>query len=436
MVFTAPSNFSLFKQRRLRLITAIKEKYGVNKGVIVLTADFEMDRYAFRQESSFYYFTGISEPAVVLCLSLDGREVLYTPRFATARAQWVQPAISGPADAAAYGVERIGYLGAEVPGYSFRPPFTVDKYESLVNDLKAVVAQQGKVFTLLDANNSAYFMQINLFEKLVTWVPGLSGSTVDCSPVVASMRREKDDYEIDLIYKAVQVTTIAHKTVASLIADSSYEYELQAAIESIFVQVAAATPAFPSIVATGKNTTILHHNQRHASLKPGDLVVIDIGAEYGFYAADLTRTYPVNGKFSARQLEIYQAVLDTQAYVESMAMPGMYLKNAKFPEKSLHHLAVGFLERKGLAQYFCHGIGHLLGLDVHDVGDAQTPLMPGDVFTIEPGVYLQSENLGVRIEDDYVMADDGAVCLSYDLPKQPGEIERLMRKDASEAAAL
>jgi Xaa-Pro aminopeptidase len=435
MVFTAPSNFSLFKQRRTRLIAAVKEKYGVTKGVILLSAGFELDRCVFRQESSFYYFTGISEPAVVLCLSLDGHEVLYVPRFATARSQWVQPAINGPADAAAYGVERIAYLGAEVPGYSFRPGFTPNVYEELCKDLSLFI-QQGSVFTLLDGSNSSYFMQINLFERLTSWVPGLRECTRDCSPVVHAMRREKDDYEIDLIYKAVQVTTIAHKTVASLIPESSYEYELQAAIESIFVQVAAAAPAFPSIVATGKNTTVLHYTQRQATLKHGDMVVIDIGAEYGFYAADLTRTYPANGVFTPRQREIYQAVLDTQAFVESMAMPGMFIRNAKFPEKSLHHLAVGFLERKGLAKYFCHGIGHLLGLDVHDVGDMDVPLMPGDVFTIEPGVYLQSENLGVRIEDDYVMADDGAVCLSYDLPKQPDEIERMMRKDEADEAAV
>jgi Xaa-Pro aminopeptidase len=171
----------------------------------------------------------------------------------------------------------------------------------------------------------------------------------------------------------------------------------------------------------------LHYVENNQQIMEEDLVVVDIGAEYGLYAADLTRTYPANGKFTPRQREIYQLVLDTQQYIESIAKPGMYLKNSQYQDESLHHLAVGFLKKAGYADYFVHGIGHYLGLDVHDVGDYSTPLMPGDVFTIEPGIYIPDEKLGVRIEDDYVMTDDGAVCLSFDLPRQPDEIERWMQ---------
>ncbi|MBM3887011.1 M24 family metallopeptidase, partial [Candidatus Dependentiae bacterium] len=148
----------------------------------------------------------------------------------------------------------------------------------------------------------------------------------------------------------------------------------------------------------------------------------------GYYAADLTRTYPVNGKFTKRQREVYQAVLETQLYVESIARPGMYLKNPKKPEESLHHLAVDYLKDLGYAEFFVHGIGHYLGLDVHDVGDYSEPLEAGDVFTIEPGIYIPRESLGVRIEDDYVMSDEGAVCLSFELPKEADEIEEMMAR--------
>jgi Xaa-Pro aminopeptidase len=249
------------------------------------------------------------------------------------------------------------------------------------------------------------------------------------------MRRIKDDYETDLIYKAVQITTMAHKTAATLIEPGTHEYEILAAVECVFTQVAGATPAFPSIIASGQNTTIIHYTDKKRQLQSNDLVVIDIGAEYGMYSADLTRTYPVGGKFTPRQREIYQKVLDTQLYIESITKPGMFLKNSRYPEKSLHHLAVTAFARQGLAQYFCHGLGHYLGLDVHDVGDLQQPLQPGEIFTLEPGVYIPDENIGIRIEDNYIMADDGVVCLSYELPKQPEDIEHMMKLQESNNAS-
>ena len=126
--------------------------------------------------------------------------------------------------------------------------------------------------------------------------------------------------------------------------------------------------------------------------------------------------------------EIYNIVLETQVYVESIAKPGMYLNNKNFPEKSLNYLAHKFLESYGLGQYFAHNIGHFLGLDVHDVGDNNYELQPGDVFTIEPGIYIPEENLGIRIEDDFLMVEDGVVCLSFGLPKSCVEIEKLMKE--------
>jgi Xaa-Pro aminopeptidase len=154
--------------------------------------------------------------------------------------------------------------------------------------------------------------------------------------------------------------------------------------------------------------------------------VIDIGAEYAYYAADITRTYPASGTFSERQREIYQMVLDAQEFVAAHAKPGYWLKNAAYPEQSLHHMAVQFFKEHGLDKYFMHGIGHYLGLDVHDVGSYQEPLKPGDLFTIEPGLYIRNEGIGVRIEDNYLMTGDGVRCLSAHIPKTVTDIERLM----------
>ncbi len=427
MVFTSPTNFTLFKQRRKRLIEEIKAHYQGSKGIVLLGAGFESDRYAFRQESSFYYLTGILEPAVMLCVYLDGPEILYVPQFATPRSLWTHVTVEGPGDQSKAGVDEVRYLGKKIPGYSCRSTFMRDTYQTIMDDIQAyVVGNQAKVYTLLDITREGYQPHINIYDNFMSLIPELCTSTIDVSPLVHEMRRIKDEYEIDMMYKAIQLTNMAHTAAASLIEPGICEYELQAAVESVFTQVAGACPAFPSIVATGKNATILHYTQRDAQLKADDLVVIDIGAEYGLYAADLTRTYPVSKKFTPRQREIYQLVLDTQAYVESIAKPGMYLKNNTYPENSLHHLAVKFLESKGMAQYLYHGIGHYVGLDVHDVGDLSLPIDVGEVFTIEPGLYIPQENIGVRIEDNYVMADDGIVCLSYELPKQLAETEKLV----------
>ncbi len=189
-----------------------------------------------------------------------------------------------------------------------------------------------------------------------------------------------------------------------------------------------ARAAFPSIVATGKNATILHYTLNNAQLKNGDLVIIDIGAEYDYYAADITRTYPVSGFFTKRQREVYDLVLEAQEYIAALAKPGMWLSNKDEQDKSLNHLAKKYLEERGYGKFFPHGIGHFLGLDVHDVGDAKQPLESGDVITIEPGIYIPEESLGVRIEDDYWIVEDGAMCLSEYIPKQAKEIEQMMKE--------
>jgi Xaa-Pro aminopeptidase len=212
--------------------------------------------------------------------------------------------------------------------------------------------------------------------------------------------------------------------------DGVLEAEVQASLEYMMI-ASHARPSFPSIVASGKNGTVLHYNQNSGTVKNGDLVVVDIGAELDNYCADLTRTYPVSGTFTKRQKELYNIVLDTQEHIASLAKPGMWLKNKDKVDKSLHHLAVKFLAQRGYDKYFPHGIGHFLGLDVHDVGDYNVPLHEGDVITIEPGIYIAAENIGIRIEDNYWITKDGAICLSERLPKDADDIERLMQQALS-----
>ena len=209
------------------------------------------------------------------------------------------------------------------------------------------------------------------------------------------------------------------------------ECEVQASLEYMMTG-AGSRPAFPSIVATGKNATILHYMENNASLQDGQLVVVDIGSVFEGYCSDLTRTYPVSGKFTPRQKELYNLVLDVQKYIADLAKPGMYLRNNNHPDQSLHHLAENYFKKYGYDQYFIHGIGHFLVLDVHDVGAYDQPLQPGDVITIEPGIYLPEESIGVRIEDDYWIVEDGVVCLSEEIPKDADQVESLVRESIAD----
>lgn len=434
-------DYSLFKSRREQILNFIRQDSpNLAKGFVILFADFENVRSVFRQESSFYYLTGLTDPGAVLVMYLDGTQILYLPNYGGVREKWTTQSLSPESKknndlAKQFGVDEIKFLGQASDSYLFSPIFTQEKYENLLSDLNEFLNDsltqkiKTELFVLLDGFSSRYVTQAQIYKNLLEFFPVLSSMTRDLAPLVHYMRRFKSEIEIDLIYKAVQVTVMSHQGAAKVIEPKRIEYEIQAIIESVYTQAGAMGPAFPSIVATGKNTTVLHYTKRDQELKSEDLVVIDIGAEYGYYAADLTRTYPVKGKFTPRQLEIYNAVLETLIYAESVVKQGMFLNNPETPENSLNHLVSKFLEKKGLSKYIAHGIGHFVGLDVHDVTDTIYPLSSGDVFTIEPGLYIPEENLGIRIEDNYLMTDEGAICLSFQLPRKAEEIENLMKKD-------
>lgn len=415
-----------YKARRERLIHDVKKNYGVEQGVIVLSAGFEIERHSFRQESTFYYVTGIHEPAAVLCIYLDGNEILYLPNFGSEREKWVNVEVSIMSDPAIFGFSAIKYLSDPVKGYSYNPFFIQDYYAHLLPELQRVVNDKFFVFSTL-AHHPGYLFHHQLFEGFQRAIRGLSEQKVDITDLLHALRRKKDEYERATIQRAVDMTVQAERAAASAIKPGIYEYQVQATIEHTFTYEGAQRTSFPTIVAAGKNSTVLHYTQKSAQLKDGDLVVVDIGAEYNHYAADLTRTYPANGKFTSRQKEVYELVLACQQFVAAAAKPGMFLRNPGAKDQSLHYLSQEFLREKGYDQYYAHGIGHYMGLDVHDVGSYDQPLEIGDVFTIEPGIYIPHEALGVRIEDDFVMMQNGAHCLSAALPKTVEEIEHLMK---------
>ena len=424
------TNFTTHTTRRKLLTESVKKAHQGKKGTILLLAAFEMEHIPFRQESSFYYFTGLEEPAVALLIdTTTGETTLYVPAYGISRDIWASTIIgTSPNNLATWGIKEIKHLGGECRGYSITAACLEPQYALLLTDLEKRV-QQGESIYVSYSGQSEW--DGILIDRLLRSKPQLKESAVDISPEIGALRRTKSQAELELMYNAIDCTMQAQDAAASRIEPELNEYQIQAAIEFLFKE-SGGTAAFPSIVAAGKNSTTLHYHQNRGQLKDGDLVVVDIGAEIGYYCADLTRTYPVSGVFTKRQREVYTIVLDTQQYIASIAAPGYWIRNQEQKEKSLHHLAVQFLKDQGYEKYFPHGIGHFLGMDVHDVGDYREPLKEGDVFTIEPGIYIPQEHLGVRIEDNYWVTGKGVVCLSEALPSNSYEIEEMMSEGLDE----
>ena len=429
--------FSLCKKRRTELINSIKEQYPkLKSGLVLLIAGFETNRAVFWQESSFFYYTGVTEPGAALAVDLNGHSTLYIPNCGDVREKWIYSPISlTKENAKEIGVDEVTVLGDQCAGFQLFPYFKSASYGHIIARLKQLIKNDGTLFTLYPDNEHEYVEQRLVLQRLFEFVPGLSTHIKDVSPIVAAMRRQKDMDEIGRIAKAIETTELAQEAAAQAITNGVLECEVQASLEYMMTG-SNSRPAFPSIVATGKNATILHYTANSAELKDGELVVVDIGAMFEGYCADITRTYPVSGKFTPRQKELYTIVLDTQSLVADNAQPGMYLNNPDEPDKSLHHIAQNYLKKYGLDQYFIHGIGHFLGLDVHDVGNVREPLKENDLFTIEPGIYIPEEGIGIRIEDDYWMGKKGAICLSENIPKSIQEIEALVQQQFSDEETI
>jgi len=414
--------------RRKELIEAIKLTFPKQEGIVVLLGAFEQGSERFRQDKTFYYYTDVVEPGTALVIDLAGKSTLYIPNCFEKRAQWMTlpPALVNR-DAKALGVDAVELLGDQCQGYELNPYFSAHEYAHMITLVKSVIARGGSIFTTTPDNGHEYLHARFTFDHLQKFIPELQKSVVDISPLIASSRRRKDVSEIEHVYRAIEITELAHESAVSAIKHGVLEAEVQASLEYMMIASHART-AFPSIVASGKNATVLHYNENSGTLKDGDLLVVDIGAEFKNYCADLTRTYPVSGTFSKRQRELYTIVLETQTHIASLAKPGMWVKNKDKVEQSLHHLAVKFLAKRGYDKYFPHGIGHFLGLDVHDVGDYSVPLQEGDVITIEPGIYIPEESIGIRIEDNYWITKEGALCLSEHLPKEADDIEAVVQQ--------
>lgn len=433
MFFGADSNdiFLIFQKRRNELLQVVKEANpNRNVGAILLFADFENNKTVFNQESSFYYLTGINDPAVALLIDFAGKVTLYIPHYAE-REQWLNvPLEPTEKNAKKLGVEKLSFLGEQSAHYQMQPFFKKQEYGHLIEEIKKIITVGGSIFSLNPDNSYEYIEQRNILRHLSTFISDFMPAVVDISPFLAAMRRRKDMYEIEQLYKAIEITTLAHEAAAHAITQNISECEVQASLEYIYT-ASCVHSAYPTIVASGKNSCILHHQPSSSIMQNNDIVIIDSGAQYNHYCADITRTYPVSGTFTTRQKEVYNCVLETQEYIADIIKPGYWIYNEQEQEKSLHHLSVAFLKDRGYENYIVHRIGHFLGLDVHDVGNVREPLKEGDVITIEPGLYIPKEHIGIRIEDNYWITKKGAICLSEQLPKKAEEVEVMIQQSFS-----
>jgi Xaa-Pro aminopeptidase len=409
----------------LRAGSGVAPSPGAAGVVIVLVGEGEPgEDLKFRQENDFSYLTGVDLPhAAAILWPESGEEALYLPPRDRSQERWVGPRL-GPGPEAA---SRTGFARVESSG-----SFLADLFRA-IGDPRTGGRQAATVYLVEPAPRASSVTPSARFSRFVReGAPGASFKGV--ATLVHEMRKGKSDAEAALIRRAVAATADAHREVVRIIRPGLPEYRLEGAIVGAFLASGASRAGFPSIVGSGPNSTILHYDKNDRTIEDGDLVVVDIGGEFRGYTADITRTYPANGRFTPRQREVYQLVLDAQAAAEADFRPGVSTI------ASLTRTVRDFLGRSPLRardpdgveqsidHFFTHGLGHHLGMDVHDVGDSSKPLAPGEVFTIEPGLYLASESLGVRIEDDYRVTKDGLDKLSRDIPVQPDEIERLIAR--------
>ncbi len=400
--------------------------------------------YEFRQDSDFFFLTGISEPdcvAVIAPSHPHHRYILFVRPRRREEEIWtgIRAGVEGAVrDFGADAAFDIASLGELLPGY-------LAEAETLCYR-----------FGLHDKFDATIIATLrSLRERIRSGVYGPATIT-DPSLILHEMRLRKNEEEIGKLRRAARISAAGHVAAMQECRPGMFEYELEAVTEYTFRKNGATGPAYPSIVGSGFNTTILHYNTNQERIDDGDLVLIDAGAEFEGFCGDITRTFPANGRFTRAQQAIYEAVLNANREVISMVRPGvsfmaLHLRAVEVLAESLVSLGLlagptsEVIERETYRRYFMHRTGHWLGMDVHDVGRYHTRddwriLEPGMVFTVEPGLYLAAGseglpqeffNIGVRIEDDVVVTQSGAEVITADVPKDPREIEELMKKSLS-----
>lgn len=428
-----------FKRRRTQLMRMM----GKDAIAIVPTAPERIRNrdvhYPFRPDSDFYYLTGFDEPEAVAVL-IPGRKtaeyILFCRQRDPEREQW-----DG---------RRAGQEGA-IRDYGADDSFPIEDLDDI---LPRMLEQCERVFYAMGCNP-------DLDHRMSEWIAkvrsrarsGIHGPIefIALDHYVHDMRLYKSRSEIATMRKAARISAAAHSQLMKKCRPGMHEYQLQADFEHACASKGATRQAYPAIVGGGNNACVLHYIENNAELRNGDLVLIDAGCELDCYASDITRTFPVNGRFSDPQRKLYQLVLDAQHAAIEAVRPGNswqapHQAAVKVLTRGLVKLGLlkgqpaRLLKKEAFIKYYMHKTGHWLGMDVHDVGDYKIDgewrmLEPGMVLTVEPGLYIPEgmrgvakkwQGIGIRIEDDVLVTKDGHEVLTSDVPKEIDEIEALM----------
>ncbi|OOF81141.1 Xaa-Pro aminopeptidase [Rodentibacter caecimuris] len=418
-----------FIERRKRVLANMQPN-----SALLLFSEIEKRRnndctFPFRQDSYFWYLTGFNEPNAALLLVKTAQSekaiIFLRPR---------DPLLE---------IWNGRHLGVE------RAPQKLKLDEAYsIDDFSVVFPQMTQNLTAL-----YYMPEFHLWgDKLLSESAVSFTEVLDWRPMISEMRLIKSPNEIRLMQQAGQISALAHIRAMQKTRPNRFEYEIESEILHEFNRHGARFASYNSIIAGGDNACILHYTENAQPLKEGDLVLIDAGCEFAMYAGDITRTFPVNGKFSQAQREIYELVLKAQKRAIELLVPGNSIKTVndeviRIKVQGLVELGIlhgnveELIEQKAYRQFYMHGLGHWLGLDVHDVGEygeeRSRTLEVGMVITVEPGLYIsedadvpeQYKGIGVRIEDNLLMTEYGNKILTAAVPKEIEEIENLMEKD-------
>ncbi len=426
-----------FAARRQKVLAAMGQGVALFASTPVAIRNNDVE-HEFRQDSDLYYLTGFDEPESVLLLTTEHSEhrmVLFVRPRDPERETWDGPRAGVDGAKTLFGADAafpIAELDQRLPDY--------------LKDVRRLHYRLGNDRTfderVLDAIDEVR-------QKARSGVTP-PREIVDPSLITHELRLRKSAAEIDTMLQAAAITRDAHLRAMQVARPGRYEYEVEAEILRTFRAHGAERPAYGSIVGSGPNATVLHHRRNDRQMQDGELLLIDAGAEFGYYACDVTRTFPVGGKFSEAQRALYQLVLSAQLAAIAAVRPG-----ATLPD--VHHAAVGVLARGLVAlglvdgpiedvlknetykPYYMHRTSHWLGMDVHDVGDYHLdkrprPLAPGFVLTVEPGLYVAPgakcdpkwHGIGIRIEDDVLVTETGAEILTDGIPKTVAEVEQIL----------
>jgi Xaa-Pro aminopeptidase len=405
----------------------------LNGGVAILFAATEADGpnalYGFRQDNNFFYLTGCAEPgaAVVIAPAVEAKgntparpytEVLFLPSHNSTQEKWTGPKLGAddPNAPEVTGFDRVATLDQ-----------MHDVLVQIVPQPRAVIYSAMTQAPEATASTTPleWLKRSNAFPNYVSYV--------GVEDLLAELRKHKDRGEIERIRHATEASITGHRAAMQAMRPGMFEYQIAALMQYKFQDGGCERPAYAPIVGSGFYSTVLHYSEDSHEIHDGDLVVMDVAGEYGMYASDITRTLPANGHFTPRQREIYNVVLGAQQAVMQAVVAGTSTLTRTEPN-SLYQIAYEYINTHGkdlhgepLGKYFIHGLGHRVGLEVHDAGAG--PVDKGDVFTVEPGIYIPEENMGVRIEDIVMLDESGKlVNLTAKLPHTTEEVEAAMHR--------